>query len=313
MRILVTGAAGFIGGHVTDKLHALGHDILAIDNLSYGRIENVAKGAEFRQLDMSSIEDEDFSNYIVSYDPQCVIHLAAIHFIPFCMAHPDQTFASNVRSTELLVRTLLKCPSTNKLVLASTMDVYAPNDTVHMESDAPSPRNSYGLSKLLAEQITRFAVDNGDQLSSVCLRFANVYGPRETNAHLIHDALERMASDIEPEIRMGYLGGARDFVHVFDVADAILTCLFKDTGSYEIFNVGSGVSTPVRRIVEIIRDALGDHRPIVEDASRLRSFDRKSLTPDISKILRQTDWQPKISIEEGLNALVDGTLREVRT
>ncbi len=313
MRILVTGAAGFIGGHVTDRLEALGHDILAIDNLSFGRLENVAKGAEFRQLDMSSIEDEEFSKYIVSFDPQCVVHLAAIHFIPYCMAHPGETFASNVRATELLVRTLLRCPSVTKLVSASTMDVYAPNNTVHVESDIPSPRNIYGLSKVLTEQITRFAADNSDDLSAVCLRFSNVFGPRETNAHLIPDALELIASKSESEIRMGYLGGARDFIHVFDVADAILTCLFNDTGKYEYFNLGTGVATPVRRVVEIIRDASGDNRPIVEDTNKFRTFDRKSLTPDISKVLRQTDWRPKIGIEEGLNALVDGTLREVRT
>jgi UDP-glucose 4-epimerase len=188
------------------------------------------------------------------------------------------------------------------------MDVYAPNDTVHIESDDPSPRNSYGLSKLLTEQITRFAVDNGDHLSAVCLRFANVYGPRETNAHLIPDALERMTSVVDSEIRMGYLGGARDFVHVFDIVDAIVTCLFQDTGSYEIFNVGSGVSTPVRKIVEIIRDAFGDDRPIVEDANKLRSFDRKSLTPDITRIQQRTSWRPRIVIEDGLKSLVEESL-----
>ena len=309
MKILVTGAAGFTGGHVTDRLLARGHHVLALDNLSFGRREHVPSEAEFWRVDLGQIGDEAFAGRLIAFDPDYVVHLAAIHHIPYCMAHPDETFASNVRATDVLVRLLGKCPNIRKLVAASTMDVYAPKNTIHRETDVPSPRNVYGLSKLLTEQIINFAVNTSKHLSAVCLRFANVYGPRETNAHLIPDALERVARDTEPEIRMGYLGGARDFIHVFDVADAIVRCLFNDIGRYEVFNLGTGVATPVRRVVEIIRDAFGDDRPVVEDTSKFRKFDRESLTPDITKVLHQTEWRPKIGIEEGLKALVDGTLR----
>ena len=308
MRALVTGAAGFIGKQVTDRLVELGHQVLAIDNLSFGRRENVSNKAEFWRVDLGEIKEGIFSRQVVDFDPDLVVHLAAIHFIPYCMLHPDETFASNVRGTTVLVRSLEKCVNIRRLVLASTMDVYAPKDGVHRETDVPSPRNIYGLSKLLMEQIAKFAVDCRDDLSAVSLRFANVYGPGETNAHVIPDALKRVASNAAPEIGMGYLGGARDFIHVFDVADAILTCLFNDTGRYEVFNLGTSIATPVRGVVEIIRDAFGDNRPIVEDTNKFRKFDRKSLTPDISKVLQQTGWRPKIDIEEGLKALVKKSL-----
>ena len=308
MRAVVTGAAGFIGKQVTDRLVALGHQVLAIDNLSFGRRENVSNKAEFWRVDLGEIKEGIFSRQVADFDPDLVVHLAAIHFIPYCMLHPDETFASNVRGTTVLVRSLEKCVNIRRLVLASTMDVYAPKDGVHRETDVPSPRNIYGLSKLLMEQIAKFAVDSRDDLSAVCLRFANVYGPGETNAHVIPDALERVASNAAPEIGMGYLGGARDFIHVFDVADAILTCLFNDTGRYEVFNLGTGIATPIRGVVEIIREAFGDDRPIVEDTNKFRKFDRKSLTPDISKVLQQTGWCPKIGINDGLKALVNESL-----
>jgi UDP-glucose 4-epimerase len=194
--------------------------------------------------------------------------------------------------------------SLKKVVVASTMDVYAPSDRIHRETDTLSPRNVYGLSKHLAEEIVRYHTETCDRLSAVCLRFANVYGPRETNAHLIPDTLKRVESKAEPNIRMGYLGGERDFIHVFDIVEGIIRSLFTETGKYQVFNLGTGVPTPVRRIVEIIRDAFHDERPIIEDQAKLRSFDRKSLTPDTSRIRSVLGWQAAVGLEEGLAGLV---------
>jgi UDP-glucose 4-epimerase len=304
MKILVTGAAGFIGGHLTDRLLGQGHQILALDNLSFGRREHVASPADFWCVDLGRVEEAHLSDRIGAFGPDYAVHLAAIHFIPYCIAHPAETFESNVRGADVLMRSLVKCPNLKRIVAASTMDVYAPSESVHREADIASPRNAYGLSKLLTEQIIRYSVDTADQISAVCLRFANVYGPRETNAHLIPDALKRVQCRAEPEIRMGFLGGERDFIHVMDVVEGISRCLLADTGKYEVFNLGTGVTTPVRRVVEIIRDAFGDERPIVEDIARLRSFDRKSLTPDIGKIRETFGWQPEVRLEQGLRALV---------
>jgi UDP-glucose 4-epimerase len=303
MKILVTGAAGFIGGHLTDRLLEQGHQVLALDNLSFGRRDHVASDAEFWRVDLGEVEEAHLTDGVLAFDPDYAVHLAAIHCIPYCMAHPAETFASNVRGTDVTMRSLAKCVHLTKIVAASTMDVYAPSEVVHSETDALSPRNAYGLSKLLTEQIVSYGADTCDRLSAVCLRFANVYGPRETNPHLIPDTLKRVQSTVEPEIRMGYLGGERDFIHVMDVVDGILCCLFSDTGKYEVFNLGTGITTPVRRIVEMIRDAYGDERPIVEDKGKLRSFDRKSLTPDVRKIQAAIAWKANVQLEDGLRAL----------
>ena len=185
------------------------------------------------------------------FQPDGAIRFAAIHFIPYCMSHPDETFATNVRGTELVLRALERTPA-RKIVFASTMDVYAPLDLVHREVDQPSPVNAYGLSKLLGEHLLAYATRTNDKLSAVALRFANAFGPGETNPHLIPDALDRMRDRSQPEIKMGYLGATRDFIHVSDIADAAIAALFKDTGRFEVFNVASSIPTPVRHVVETI-------------------------------------------------------------
>ncbi|MDJ0947508.1 MAG: NAD-dependent epimerase/dehydratase family protein [Alphaproteobacteria bacterium] len=308
-KIVITGAAGFIGSHVTDLMINQGHDVLAIDNLSFGRREQLNPQARFWEIDLGRVDGDVLTERLSGFAPTHVIHLAAIHFIPYCMEHPDETFSSNVRSTEALVRAVAAGDTVRRLLAASTMDVYAPSDSVHRESDTPSPRNVYGLSKLLTENITRFAAETIEGLSAICFRFANVYGTRETNPHLIPDALDRVLDPGPAEIRMGNLAGSRDFIHVSDVAQAISQLLDHDVLEFDLFNLGSGVETSVRRVVEMVRDAAGDARPITEDAAKFRKFDRKSLTPDIGKILSETKWTPQIAIEDGLTELVAETRR----
>jgi nucleoside-diphosphate-sugar epimerase len=92
------------------------------------------------------------------------------------------------------------------------------------------------------------------------------------------------------------------------VVAGICRCLFAETGTYEVFNLGTGVTTPVRQVIDILRHAFDDPRPVVEDRSKLRGFDRKSLTPDIRKIRSTVGWEPKISIEDGLRELARSSM-----
>jgi UDP-glucose 4-epimerase len=307
MRILITGAAGFIGSQITRRLARDGHEILAIDNLSFGRESSLPAEATLERLDLGTCAGPELIETVERFQPDGAIHFAAIHFIPYCMSHPDETFATNVRGTELVLRALERTPA-RKIVFASTMDVYAPLDVVHREVDQPSPVNAYGLSKLLGEHLLAYATRTNDKLSAVALRFANAFGPGETNPHLIPDALDRMRDRSQPEIKMGYLGATRDFIHVSDIADAAIAALFKDTGRFEAFNVASSIPTPVRHVVETIKRFAGDPRPIIEDQKQFRKFDRPSLSADTTKIRAALDWAPKFTLEEGLADLVKQTL-----
>jgi len=308
MKVVLTGIGGFIGGHLADRLVADGAEVLGIDNFSFGRRENVPVKAMFHELDLATCSEGELFALIRSFAPDHVIHFAAIHFIPYCMAHPDETFASNVRGTEVMVRALEGLP-VRKLVFASTMDVYAAADRVHQETDEPAPSNVYGLSKLMGETLVAYAARVCDPMCAVSLRFANIFGPRETNPHLVPDILDRLRDPREPEIRMGNLAPTRDFLHVEDLVEAIISCLSAETGRYACFNVGSGVATPVRRVVELLKSYAGDGRPVREDPAKLRNFDRPSLSPDISKIHQALGWQPGRTLETGLEQLVEYELR----
>jgi len=300
---LVTGGAGFVGGHLVDRLLGLEHQVLVMDNLFAGRREHVPRQAYFEEIDLGSADESRIFALVREFCPDYVVHLAAIHHIPYCLAHPGEVFASNVRSTDVVVRALEGLP-TRKVVATSTGDVYPVTDAEHPETERPAPSNAYGLSKLLMEEIVACACRVNANLSGIILRLFNVYGTRETNSHVIPRIIELLHNRDLTEIRMGYLGGTRDFVHVFDVVSAICAALFRSSGKFDTFNVGTGIPTPIRVVLDCLMQAADDHRPVIEDEARFRSFDRKSLTANIAKIRGELGWQPAISVQEGLVPLL---------
>jgi UDP-glucose 4-epimerase len=311
MRILLTGGAGFIGSHIADLLVVGGHRVLVMDNLRFGRRQNLPSGVEFWQIDLGTCSEIELFSGIHKFRPEFAIHLAAIHSIPYCMEHPSETFASNVRGTEVLVRALEHTP-VNKLVFASTLDVYAAEERVHREQDPPKPSNVYGLSKWLGENIVQYGTQTNDRLAAVSLRLANAFGPRETNPHFIPDVLKAVRATETSEIRLGFLGSTRDFVHVLDVAEAVISCLFSQTGRYNVFNVATSNDIALRSVVRLIQHFANDMRPVVEDQKRFRKFDRPSLSADTEKLQRTIGWRPKRCFESALQELVEREILNAR-
>jgi UDP-glucose 4-epimerase len=191
-----------------------------------------------------------------------------------------------------------------RVIAASSADVYCVADHPHTETEAPAPPDTYGLSKQLMEAIVEYGCRTNHNLSGVVLRFFNIYGPRETNPHFIPRALELIHMRELREIRMGYLSGTRDFVHVFDVVEAILASMFYSGARFSIFNVGTGTPISIRTVLQMLMDSAGDDRPVVEDRERFRSFDRKSLTASVEKITSTIGWRPSICLPVGLASLV---------
>ena len=306
MNILITGGAGFVGSHICERLITQGHNVSIIDNFSTGRRENIIPGTHVFTCDIAKCSDSDLAGIFSEINPTNVVHLAAIHFIPYCVAHPQETFDINVRSTERLLRILPQ--EVSRFVFASTMDVYAPIDRLHSEADDPAPFNVYGLSKHLGESLLAFKTRTTENFCGIALRFANVIGLRETNPHLVPDVIERIRESGTPELKMGYLGSARDFIDARDLADAVVAVLLNATEKYSVYNVGSGTSTRVRKVVELLQHYAHDPRPLVEDIRRFRKFDRDTLSPDITKISTRFNWRPNFTLQESLENIVTSSI-----
>jgi UDP-glucose 4-epimerase len=299
MRIVVTGGAGFIGKHLLDQFVTTNHDVLVVDDFSIGKPQHVPPGVDVFRADLASVAAEELGRCFAGFGAEAVIHLAGIHFIPDCMRRPEQTFAINTRSTHTLIEAIQRA-KISRVVAASTMDVYAPLDRVHGEDDAPEPCNIYGLTKALNEQLLAYAVRSETCETAVALRLANVYGPNETNPHVIPDILDRIANRSAPVLTMGYLGSTRDFVYVGDVAAAFKVAALKAPSGYHVWNVGTGHPTSVRTIARMLQQIHGDQRPIQENPRAFRKFDRPSLTPRVEAIERALGWRAETGLADGL-------------
>lgn len=298
---MITGGAGFIGSAIIDRLKKNDFEIFVFDNLSFGnrKFANV-DDAHFIQGDL--LDRKILDQWLERIQPSIIIHLAAIHFIPFCNENPIQAADSNILGTINLLRAARRLQKLEKLFFASTAAVYPVSDHAHKESDEPGPMDIYGLTKLAGESVVReFYYDT--KVPSIICRFFNAFGPNETNPHLIPVIQEQLNSG-ERNIKLGNLEPKRDFIHTYDMAAAVEKLLVKFNDGCDIFNLGSGQEFSVLEIVQAFERQLGEPVNIVVDESRKRKVERMHLLADISKLKAFIDWQPRISIDEGVKTLI---------
>jgi UDP-glucose 4-epimerase len=297
-RVLVTGAAGFIGSALCRRLLSAGHHVIGYDNLSRGRRDYLPPAVHFVEGD---IRDRRCLHETISgTTPDCVIHLAAMHFIPDCMARPEETLDVNVEGTRRLLHSCLGS-SVRSFIFASTAAVYAPTDSPCVEETTPlNPLEIYGQSKLAAEQLVGGFHAETDVSTSI-LRLFNAVGRRETNPHVIPHIFESLQTS--DTIRLGNLAPRRDYIDTRDVADAMLAVLEAAHGPH-VLNVGTGVAHSVGDIVETLRRILGYPIVVAQDPSRARATERMLLVADIGGIRRLTGWTPQIALDEVLRDLV---------
>ncbi len=302
MRTLITGGAGFIGSAIVPELKKDDYEIFVLDNLSFGNRDFI--DIPDNHFFLADIRDIKVVNEIITQlKPEIVVHLAAIHFIPYCNQHPFEAADINIRGIINVLDACRELTSLEKIFFASTAAVYPISDDAVNENHEVLPLDIYGLSKLAGEHLfKKFWLETG--IDTIICRFFNAFGPNETNPHLIPE-IEKQLRDGLRTIKLGNLTPKRDFIHTYDMASAVSKLLKHEKAGYDIFNLGRGIEYSVVEIVEAFERQLDDKINIEVEPARVRKVERQHLLADVNKLKNSTGWEPVWSIDEGIKNLVD--------
>ena len=273
-----------------------------VDDLSFGKKEFLPLSNEKLEFQKCDITDKAaLANVLEKFKPEISVHLAAIHFIPYCNEHPMRTSEVNIMGT----RNLLECCRKVKpdiLFFASSAAVYPIRDGANKEDSSLGPTDIYGLTKVIGEDLTKlFHKETG--IKTLIGRLFNVYGPNETNPHVIPEIVNQLKSG-KRKISLGNLEPKRDYIHVEDAVTAIITLINEFEGKFDVFNIGSGKEYSVKQVVQYAQEALDEKIEIVQDKDRMRKSDRLHLLADISKIQAEVGWEPQWALKKGLKELI---------
>lgn len=298
----MTGGCGFIGSMVCKILAEQKQRVLVVDNLSNGRRELVDRLGPDVTLKVADIRDaKAMVAALEEARPTAVCHLAAIHFIPYCVAHPQEALEINVLGT-LNVLDACRAHPLEMVVLASTAAVYAPSDEPHQEADPLEPIDIYGMSKRACEDLGRiYAMETGRRC--IGARIFNAVGPNETNPHFVPALITQLRRG-QRRVALGNLEPSRDYISTRDLANALIGLLDYRQPGYDVFNVGTGAGYTVRRVVQICQELLGTPIEIEQRADLVRKVERMSLRAGVEKIKKAIGWQSQVELRTSLNELL---------
>ena len=296
MKYIITGGAGFIGSHIAERLVKKNKNVVILDNLSTGRIDNIdnfKKKIKFIKCDISKK-----GKWVNEFKKECVVfHLAALADIVPSIANPKKYFRSNVEGT-LNILEACKNAKISKLLYSASSSCYGiPKNYTTNEIEKINPLYPYALTKKMGEDLI-IHWSKVYKIPFVSLRLFNVYGTRSrtsgTYGAMFGVFLAQKLSK-KPFTVVGSGNQKRDFTYVTDVVDVFLKACNSKIRN-EIFNVGSGKTVSVLKIIKLLkgRKVHIKKRPGEPDCT----------FADIKKIKKKLNWKPKISIEKGIKILI---------
>ena len=310
--ILVTGADGFIGSHLTEELVRQGHSVRAF--VYYNSFNS------WGWLDRCSPEVtgkfEVFSGDI--RDPhgvreamkgcEAVIHLAALIAIPFSYHSPDTYVDTNIKGT-LNVLQAAREIGVKRVIHTSTSEVYGTAQFVPITEDHPLQGQSpYSATKIAADQLA-FSFYSSFDLPVVILRPFNTYGPRQSARAVIPTIITQIANG-QKEIKLGAISPTRDFNYVKDTVDGFVATLNSKNGLGEVINLGSNFEISIKETAELIAEIMGVTISIAQDGDRLRpaNSEVERLWADNSKAKEILNWKPRFAGRDGLKSGLEETI-----
>jgi nucleoside-diphosphate-sugar epimerase len=304
MRILVTGGAGFIGSHLVTELVERGHEVRVLDNLSTGDPANLAHVRDHVELLEGSVTDRDAAVLAVR-GCDAVFHEAALPSVARSLQDPLASSEVNVTGT-LTMLVAARDAGVRRFIYAGSSSAYGSNPILPKQEDmSPMPKSPYAVAKLAGEQYTQ-VFGRLFQMETVCLRYFNVFGPRQNPKSLY-------AAVVPAFIRLMLDGGtltiegdgtqSRDFTYVGNVVQANLRALEASGVSGEMFNVACGERHDLNFVIEELSNILGTVPTVAYKAGR--PGDVPHSLADISKARRLLGYEPTIHFRDGLRKTVE--------
>jgi UDP-glucose 4-epimerase len=298
--ICVTGGAGFIGSHVADALLEEGHRVIIVDDLSTGRKENVPAGAE---LVVEDIRRPDAAELLADREVEILVHHAAQMDVRRSVEDPGFDADVNILGLLNLLEGARRA-GTRQVVFASTGGAIYGEQDVHPagEDHEARPVSPYGVSKLASERYLYY-YHHEYGLDATCLRYANVYGPRQNphgEAGVVAIFLYKLLGDEQPVINGDGLQ-TRDYVYVEDVVRANLAALGRP--GFGIYNVGTGIETDVNLLFEHIHGAVGQGPTATHGPAKAGEQQRSSISS--AALERQLGVSVSTPLAEGIQKTAD--------
>ncbi len=310
MNILVTGGCGFIGSHIVNELVKRNFKVRVIDNLSTGDIKNITDVLDKIEFVEADITDLSHLKDCVK-DVDCIIHQAALPSVARSIKAPLDTNASNITGT-LNVLQAARELNVKRVIFASSSSVYGDTPKLPKREDMqPQPKSPYALSKLTGEYYCKL-FHNLYGLETVCLRYFNVFGPRQ-NPHSEYSAVipKFIKSAILGQRPVIYGTGiqSRDFTYVENVVYANLLAIETPDAAGNILNIACGRKFSLLELINFLSEIFGRKIEVIFDEPK--PGDILHSLADINKAKEILKYQPKISFEEGLKSTVEWMQKNV--
>jgi nucleoside-diphosphate-sugar epimerase len=315
VRALITGGAGFIGSHLSEALLDCGKQVLILDNLSTGSIDNIAhlKGRPGFEYFIDSVNNEPLLAELIDRS-DVVFHLAAAVGVKLIVEQPVHTIETNVHGTEVVLKHANK--KKKLVVIASTSEVYGKSNDVPFREDAdlvlgPTPKHrwAYACSKAIDEFLA-LAYWKERKLPVIIVRFFNTVGPRQTGQYgMVIPNLVRQALAGEPITVFGDGTQTRAFTHVCDVVDGLLRLVAEPQAIGQVINIGTTQEVTIASLAERIRELSGSTsiiRYIPYDEAYESGFeDMPRRVPDLGRINSLIGYKPRHSLDDILLQVID--------
>jgi len=315
VRALITGGAGFIGSHLSESLLEDGHQVLILDNLSTGSIENIAhlKGRRGFEYFIDTVDNEPLVAELIDRS-DVVFHLAAAVGVKLIVEQPVHTIETNVHGTEVVLKHANK--KKKLVVIASTSEVYGKSDDVPFREDSdlvmgPTPKHrwAYACSKAIDEFLA-LAYWKERKLPVIIVRLFNTVGPRQSGQYgMVIPNLVRQALAGEPITVFGDGTQSRAFTHVSDVVDALVKLVNEPRAIGQVINIGNAQEITIERLAERIRTLSGSksiikHIPY-DEAYESGFEDMPRRVPDLTRIKELIGYTPEHGLDDILLQVIE--------